>query len=40
VVGRRQDRLDDFVRIHGESKASSMAFDISNLEEIPQFAMG
>lgn len=37
VVGRRQDRLDNFVKTHGESKASAMAFDITKLDEIPQF---
>jgi NADP-dependent 3-hydroxy acid dehydrogenase YdfG len=37
VVGRRQDRLDDFVKTHGESKASGVAFDISKQDEIPQF---
>ena len=37
VVGRRQDRLDDFVKTHGESKASAVAFDIIRLDEIPQF---
>jgi NAD(P)-dependent dehydrogenase (short-subunit alcohol dehydrogenase family) len=37
VVGRRQDRIDDFVRAHGEDKASGMPFDISKLDEIPQF---
>jgi NADP-dependent 3-hydroxy acid dehydrogenase YdfG len=38
VVGRRQERLDDFVKSHGESKASGVAFDISSLDEIPKFA--
>jgi NADP-dependent 3-hydroxy acid dehydrogenase YdfG len=38
AVGRRQDRLDDFIKSHGETNASSQAFDISNLDEIPQFA--
>lgn len=38
VVGRRQDRLDDFVRRHGENKASAVAFDIGNLDKIPEFA--
>lgn len=37
VVGRRQDRLDDFVKTHGESKASAESFDISKVDKIPQF---
>lgn len=37
VVGRRQDRIDEFVNSHGKEKASGEAFDISQLEEIPQF---
>jgi NADP-dependent 3-hydroxy acid dehydrogenase YdfG len=37
VVGRRQDRIDDFVKTHGEDKASGVAFDISKVDEIPQF---
>jgi NADP-dependent 3-hydroxy acid dehydrogenase YdfG len=37
VVGRRQDRLDEFVKAHGESQASAMTFDISKLDEMPQF---
>ncbi|KAL2857167.1 hypothetical protein BJY01DRAFT_231176 [Aspergillus pseudoustus] len=38
VVGRRKDRLDEFVAKHGEDKASSIVFDISQLDMIPQFA--
>lgn len=37
VVGRRHDRIDDFVKAHGEDKASGIAFDISKVDEIPQF---
>ncbi|KIN01480.1 hypothetical protein OIDMADRAFT_199063 [Oidiodendron maius Zn] len=39
AIGRRQDRLDDFVKSHGESKASGVAFDITKLDEIPQFVI-
>ena len=39
AVGRRQDRLDDFVKSHGENKASAVAFDITKLDEIPQFVI-
>ncbi|KAB8217453.1 hypothetical protein BDV33DRAFT_193535 [Aspergillus novoparasiticus] len=38
AVGRRQDRLDEFVRQHGEDKASAVNFDISKTEQAPQFA--
>lgn len=38
VVGRRKDRLDEFVRDHGEQQSKAVQFDISNLDEIPQFA--
>lgn len=37
VVGRRQERLDEFVRMHGEDKASSVAFDIADMKAIPGF---
>ena len=38
AVGRRQDKLDDFVRTHGKDKASAIAFDIAENAKIPQFA--
>lgn len=38
VVGRRQERLDEFVNSHGHDKASGVAFDIGRLEDIPKFA--
>ena len=37
AVGRRQQNLDEFVTQHGKSKASSAAFDIADLDKIPQF---
>jgi NADP-dependent 3-hydroxy acid dehydrogenase YdfG len=37
VVGRRQDRLDEFVAQYGSDKASAIAFDIARLDEIPAF---
>lgn len=37
VVGRRQDRLDEFVREHGQN-AKGVRFDIANLDEVPGFA--
>jgi short-subunit dehydrogenase involved in D-alanine esterification of teichoic acids len=38
AVGRREDRLDDFVRTHGADKAGSAVFDIARKEKIPGFA--
>ncbi|OCL01224.1 oxidoreductase [Glonium stellatum] len=38
VVGRRKERLEEFVSRHGESKAGAMPFDIGNRDQIPQFA--
>ena len=37
AVGRRQDRLDDFVRKHGSDKASAVKFDITNRQNIDEF---
>ncbi|KAL4882670.1 hypothetical protein BJY04DRAFT_217163 [Aspergillus karnatakaensis] len=37
VVGRRQERLDEFVQTHGPEKADGVAFDITRLDEIPDF---
>jgi NADP-dependent 3-hydroxy acid dehydrogenase YdfG len=36
-VGRRQERLDEFVQKYGKDKASSVRFDITNLAGIPSF---
>ncbi|KAL9621041.1 MAG: hypothetical protein Q9160_004426 [Pyrenula sp. 1 TL-2023] len=38
VVGRRRDRLDDFVRKHDDAKAQAAPFDIANFDQIPHFA--
>ncbi|KAF1994340.1 oxidoreductase [Amniculicola lignicola CBS 123094] len=38
AVGRRKDRLDEFVKQHGADKASSIVFDIADLEKTPTFA--
>jgi NADP-dependent 3-hydroxy acid dehydrogenase YdfG len=35
AVGRRKDRLDEFVSKHGESKARAVPFDITHKEQIP-----
>ena len=38
AVGRRKDRLDAFVEQHEDGKAKVVAFDITNLQQTPQFA--
>lgn len=37
AVGRRQEHLNSFVQKHGEDNAVSFQFDISQLDEIPNF---
>jgi NADP-dependent 3-hydroxy acid dehydrogenase YdfG len=37
AVGRRQDRLDEFVRRHGKDKTSAVRFDISDRQTMDQF---
>lgn len=37
AVGRRQDRLDEFVRKHGNDKASAVKFDIDDRGKIDDF---
>lgn len=37
AVGRRQDRLDDFVRKNGSDKASAVKFDITNRQNMDEF---
>ena len=37
AVGRRQDRLDAFVKEHGKKKASAIKFDISDRAGIDSF---
>lgn len=38
VVGRRQNRLDSFIKTHGSENATAIRFDISQLADIPAFA--
>ena len=38
AVGRRQERLDEFVRAHGEAKASAVASNISDISQTSAFA--
>lgn len=40
VVGRRKERLDQFIQKHRKEKASSVVFDITNLDGISAFAAG
>lgn len=37
IVGRRQDRLDEFQKKHGSDKVDGVVFDITKLDEIPKF---
>ena len=37
VVGRRREKLVDFVHQHGNDKASAVPFDITELDKIPAF---
>lgn len=37
VVGRRQEKLDEFVSKNGSVKASAEVFDITDLDRIPKF---
>ena len=38
VSGRRQERLDEFVKTHGSASASAMKVDLSDLDTLPGFA--
>lgn len=37
AVGRRQDRLDEFVRRHGKDKTSAVRFDIGDRQNMDRF---
>lgn len=37
AVGRRQERLDSFIKQHGSDKASAIVYDMANLDGIHQF---
>ena len=37
AVGRRQDRLDEFVRKHGKDKAAAVNFDITDRQNMDEF---
>ncbi|KAL8955460.1 MAG: hypothetical protein Q9183_006634 [Haloplaca sp. 2 TL-2023] len=38
VVGRRKEKLEEFVHKHGRDKSTAIPFDITELEKIPNFA--
>ncbi len=38
AVGRRKDKLEEFVHRHGKENASAVPFDITEMEKIPNFA--
>lgn len=37
IVGRRKERLDEFVQKYGKDKASAVPFDITEMDKIPNF---
>ncbi|KAL8639116.1 MAG: hypothetical protein Q9228_003808 [Teloschistes exilis] len=38
VVGRRKEKLEDFVHKHGKDRATAIPFDITEMDKIPNFA--
>lgn len=40
AVGRRQDRLDAFVKRHGSERASSVQYDITDTAGLDAFVAG
>jgi NADP-dependent 3-hydroxy acid dehydrogenase YdfG len=38
AVGRRQEKLDEFIEKHGKDRTDAVQFDITNLKDIPSFA--
>jgi NADP-dependent 3-hydroxy acid dehydrogenase YdfG len=40
AVGRRQDRLDAFVKKHGAEKASAIAYDVTDSAGLDAFVTG
>lgn len=37
AVGRRQDRIDDFIKKYGSSKADGVAYDINDSQNLSKF---
>lgn len=40
AVGRRQDRLDEFVKKHGQEKASGVRYDVNDQAGLDAFVEG
>jgi NADP-dependent 3-hydroxy acid dehydrogenase YdfG len=38
AVGRRQDRLDAFAKKHGSDKVAIEAFDVADIQAIPEWS--
>jgi Short-chain alcohol dehydrogenase of unknown specificity len=38
AVGRRKQRLEEFIEKHGEEKASAINYDVSDISGAPRFA--
>lgn len=38
VVGRRKEKLEDFVHKHGKDRATAIPFDITEMDKISNFA--
>ncbi|MCJ1426562.1 hypothetical protein MMC29_004465 [Sticta canariensis] len=39
VTGRRKEKLEGFVHKHGKDKSSAVPLDVTNIDEIPSFAI-
>ena len=37
VVGRRKDKLEEFVHKHGKDNSTAVPFDITEMDKIPNF---
>ena len=37
AVGRRKEKLEEFVHKHGKDKSTAVPFDITELDKIPNF---
>lgn len=39
VTGRRKEKLEQFVHKHSKDKSSAVPLDVTNIDEIPSFAI-
>lgn len=39
VTGRRKEKLEQFVHKHGKDKSSAVPLDVTDIDEIPSFAI-